>query len=447
MKFRFNKKYLQIMGYAILAVVISGVLLMAAKEMPDLTQLTAKGFSAAKPVIWGLVIAYLLNPAVSFFRFRVFKKYTDSAKTVKKRNLIKNISVFIVIILALGLIVGLLFLIIPQLVTSVKGVIEKFDDYVNNFIGWLNRVFGDEPELLKLAQNSLAQLEEYVNSSWADISKSLVDFGTTVGSGLLSFLLGFKDFILGFFIAVYLLIYKDLLKAQVKKLIFAFFRNNTAQNILNVTRRTHDIFIHYFSGVLIDAFLIACITFIGASLIGTPYPILMATIIGCTNIIPVFGPFLGAIPTCFLILMVDPIKALWFAIFLLAMQQLDGNIIVPLIQGDTTGLPPLWVLIAITVGGGLFGFMGMLIGVPVFAVIYMLFKEFLDSKLMRKSLPLDGVLYNRDDIDKYTDGYKYTDEQKQTDEVWLESLNEPKKESNFFRRAADITKASKTTKK
>lgn len=448
MRFKFNPKYTQIAVYAVIVIVVSGILLMFAQVMPDFNQLMDNLFSAIAPILWGCVIAYLLNPGVDFFRFKVFKKQSERADTVKKRNLIRNISLFITVVLAIGAVTGLLFLIIPQVVKSVTGIVDKFDVYAENILNWAHENFGNQPQIIAFIENPLDQIENYLNNSWSDISKSLLDFGTVVGGSVLDFILGFKDFIIGFIIAIYIISSKDMLKAQAKKFIFAFFRNNTAQRILNVTRHTNDIFIHYITGVLIDAFFVGCVTFIGASLIGTPYPLLMAATIACTNIIPFFGPFIGGIPTCFLVLLVDPMKALWFGIFLVVLQQFDGNIMVPLIQGDRTGVPSIWVLVGIIVGGGLFGFAGMLLGVPVFAVIYMLFKEFLNSKLEKKKLPSEGTLYNRDDVDKFVNGYEYSEEERLADKKWLESLSEEKKEKQIFRReGGQKTKASEKSGK
>ncbi|MDE7234924.1 MAG: AI-2E family transporter, partial [Ruminiclostridium sp.] len=273
--------------------------------------------------------------------------------------------------------------------------------------------------------------------SWADISKTISDFGTKNGGGDINFILGFKDFIIGFIIAVYFLSSKELLKSQVKKILFAFIGNSRVQHILRVSQRTNDIFIHYITGTLIDAFFIGCAAFIGATLIGTPYPLLMAVIIGVTNIIPFFGPFIGGIPCCFLVLLEDPMKMLWFALFILVLQQIDGNLLKPILFGETMGLPAMWVLISIIVGGGLFGFAGVLLGVPVFALIYMLAKEFLEGRLARKKLPAESMLYSRGDLGKYVDGYEYTDEPRQADEEWIEKNAVKKKSQSLLRPLAE----------
>ncbi len=434
MKFRFNQKYTQIAVYAIIVIVVSGIILIGAVDIPDFKQIGELLTSCTAPLVWGAVIAYLLNPGVDFFRFKVFKRWSEKADTQKKRLVIRNVSIFIVVILAIGLITGLLFLIIPQVTSSVSGFVSQFDDYADKFLEWVGATFADQPQIIDALQNPLVQIENFLNKSWSDVSETVLSFGKQIGGGLLSFVLGFKDFIIGFIIGVYILASKEMLKAQAKKIVFAFFRNSHAQNILRVTRRTNDIFVHYLTGILIDAFFVGCMTFIGASLIGTPYPLLMAVIIACTNIIPFFGPFIGGIPACFIVLLEDPMKAVWFAVFMVVMQQIDGNIMVPLIQGDRTGVPSVWVLIGLIVGGGLFGFAGMLLAVPVFAVMYMLFKEFLNSRLERKRLPTIGALYSPEKIDRYVDGFSYSDEERLADEAKYESAESKKSRLNIFRK-------------
>ena len=431
MKFKFDRKYTQIAVYAVIVIVVSGFLLMSAQVLPGLAEMADIFTAAAAPIIWGIVIGYLMNPAVDFFRFRVFGKWSKKSKSRKTDNVIRNLSILIVAILALGIIAGLLVLIVPQVVKSLSGIADNFNTYANNFLDWATVTFADIPQIAEILADPISRIESFVNSSWKDISVHVVEFGTKVGGGLLSFVLGFKDFIIGFIIAIYFVSSKEMIKAQAKKITFALFKNSHAQSIISVSKRINDIFIHYITGILLDAFFVGCATFVGATIIGTPYPLLMAVLIACTNVIPFFGPFIGGIPACFLTLLVDPMKAVWFAIFMVAMQQFDGNIMVPLIQGDRIGVPSVWVLVGIIIGGGLFGFAGMLLAVPVLAIIYMLFKEFIAGKLKKKNLPVEGVIYERD-IDKYVDGYEYTEEEKASDIEWIESLSD-KSEKKVFR--------------
>ncbi len=432
MKFKLNPKYTQIAVYALIVIVLSGFLLMSMDVLPNLSQIFDKIVAAFAPVIWGCVIAYLLNPGVDFFRFKVFRKYSEKATTIKKQNFVRNISVFIVFVLAAGVVTGLVFLIMPQLTTSMKGLVEKFDVYADNFLQWFNGIFGENAQLSAILSNPLAQLEQYLTDSWADISKSLVDLGTTLGGNVLGILTGLKDFIIGIIFAIYILVSKDMLKSQLKRIFFAFFKNSTANRVFHVCSRTNDIFSHYVTSNLIDALVIGCATFIFASIAQIPYSIVITVIVAVTNIIPFFGPFLGGIPSFLLILLVDPVKALWFGIFIIILQQCDGNVIKPLLFGETMGLPAIWVLISIIIGGNLFGLPGMLLGVPVFSVLYILFKEFLGNRLEKKNMPSEGQLYNRNDLDKYVDGYEYTDSERKKDEKWLESIGTPKKERKLI---------------
>ncbi len=432
MKFKLNPKYTQIAVYAVIVIVVSGFLLMSMNVLPNLSQIVKKVLSAFAPVLWGCVIAYLLNPAVNFFRFVVFKKLSEKATTLKKRNFIRNISVIIVFLIAVGLVTGLIFLIMPQLTTSMKGLVEKFDEYADNFIIWFNNIFGENAQLSEILSNPLAQLEQYLSDSWADVSKSIVDLGTTLGGNVLGLLVGFKDFIIGVIFAIYILVSKDMLKSQIKRILFALCKNSTANRILHISSRTNDIFSHYVSSNLVDALIIGCATFIFASIAQIPYSIVITVIVAVTNLIPFFGPFLGGIPSFFLILLVDPTKALWFGIFIIVLQQCDGNIIKPLLFGETMGLPAIWVLVSIILGGNLFGLPGMLLGVPVFSVLYILAKEFFASRLEKKNMPSEGQLYNRNDLDKYVDGYQYTDEERTADEKWLENNGTPKGEKKII---------------
>ena len=431
MKFKFDRKYTQIAVYAVIVIVVSGFLLMSAKVLPGLAEMADIFIAAAAPIIWGVVIGYLMNPAVDCFRFRVFKKWSKNPKSRKTYNAVKNLSIFIVALLTIGILAGLVVLIVPQVVKSLSGIADNFNTYANNFLDWATVTFADIPQITEILSDPITRIEGFINSSWKDISVHVVEFGTKVGGGLLSFVLGFKDFIIGFIIAIYFVSSKEMIKAQAKKITFALFKNSHAQSIISVSKRINDIFIHYITGILIDAFFVGCATFIGATIIGTPYPLLMATLIACTNVIPFFGPFIGGIPACFLTLLVDPMKAVWFAIFMVAMQQFDGNIMVPLIQGDRIGVPSVWVLVGIIIGGGLFGFSGMLLAVPVLAIIYMLFKEFIAGKLKKKNLPVEGVIYERD-IEKYVDGYEYSEEERASDAEWIESISD-KSERKFFR--------------
>ncbi len=420
MKFKWNKKYGRIAAYAIGVIVISGMLLLAVNYLPGFEEVFSFIGSVLTPIIWGVVIAYLLNPIMDFFEHRVFKKWQKDASRRKQRRL-RVISLWITVIVALALMAGMVWLVTPQLIGSVSKLVPQLETYAMNIRDWAETTFADSPEIAAFIADPMVQLEKYISELWTSMQPALTSAISKVGGGLLSFVLGFKDFIIGFIIAIYLLLAKDMLLRQARKILFAFLHNDFVQHILNLCHRSNRIFRHYMVGIVLDAFFVGCLTFIFSTIISAPYPVLLAAVIACTNIIPFFGPFIGGIPTAVIVLLDDPLKCLWYVIFMLCMQQFDGNVMVPLIQGDRTGVPSVWVLMAIIVGGGLFGFVGMLLSVPVFAVIYMLMSEWISTRLKKKNLPSDTLLYE-DNVGRFTNDYVYTDEERQKDSERLEQL-------------------------
>ena len=203
------------------------------------------------------------------------------------------------------------------------------------------------------------------------------------------------NFLIGRIIALYLLMSKELFAGQGKKIIYALFEEDNANATIRNIRFVHRTFGGFISGKLVDSLIIGMICFIGMTLLNLPYPLLISLIIGITNIIPFFGPFIGAIPSIILILMVNPLQALYFGIFVFALQQFDGNILGPKILGDKTGLSSFWVIFAITLFGGYWGFVGMVVGVPLFAVLYAAWKAFINRSLQKKGLSTDTNEYLR----------------------------------------------------
>lgn len=422
MKFKWNKKYGRIAAYAIGVIVISGALLIAVNWLPGFEEVFSFIGSVLTPITWGVVIAYLLNPLMDFFEHRVFKKWQTGAP-VRRQRRIRVISLWITVIFALALIAGMIWLVVPQLLASVSKIFTQLPLYVDNMQKWAETTFVDNPDIASFIADPMVQLENYLSNLWTTVQPQITNALSKVGGGLISFVIGFKDFIIGFIIGIYFLFAKDMLLRQARKFMFAFLHNGFVQHVLNLCHRANKIFRHYLVGILLDAFFVGCLTFIGSTVIGAPYPVLLGVIIACTNIIPFFGPFIGGIPTAIIVLLDDPVKCLWYVLFLLCMQQFDGNIMVPLIQGDKTGVPSVWVLVAIIVGGGLFGFVGMLLAVPVFAVIYMLMSEWISSRLKKKNLPSDTMLYE-DNVARFTNDYVYTEEERQRDNKWLDEIAE-----------------------
>ncbi len=388
MKIDWNKKYTTISVYAIIVIMISVLFVVAVFKMESFLEGLNSVVSIVMPLIIGLGIAYIMNPLVNIFEKRVFKKLSDKANTRRKKHLIRGISVFIVVILVLLLISVLIVVIAQPIAQSVLDITKSMPQYVKEFQEWVSKTSVDYPDIAKMLATPIQELDKIVDDfmEWiAPFQKNIYDF---VSTGVLGVVVGFKNFIIGFIIAVYLLYSKDMFVAQSKKILFAMVKTERSFQILEVLKRSHKIFLRSITAMLIDSLVVGIITTVAMLIMGMPYPTLIGAIVGVTNLIPFFGPFLGAIPGGLIILMAsEPIKVLWFAIFIVIMQQIDGNIIMPRIQGDSTGIPAIWVLVSITVGGGLFGVLGMLLAVPTFAVFYMLIRLYIECRLENKHLP------------------------------------------------------------
>ena len=240
-------------------------------------------------------------------------------------------------------------------------------------------------------------------------------FIMTVSLSVISVLKVLWNFIIGFIISIYVLASKEKFTGQAKKFVYAVFHKDIANIIINDFCFTHKTFIGFISGKVLDSIIIGVLCFIGTSILNTPYAALVSVVIGVTNVIPFFGPYLGAIPSIILIFIVDPVHPLncvYFAIFILILQQFDGNFLGPKILGNSTGLTGFWVIFAITLFGGLLGVFGMIVGVPIFAVIYAAIRSLLDAALRKKQLPTESSKYinvclvNDEGLHEYTPDYK-----------------------------------------
>ena len=223
--------------------------------------------------------------------------------------------------------------------------------------------------------------------------KNLGNLATTLYNGVFSVMRFLFEFMIGIIISIYLMSSKELFSGQSKKIAYALFEENKANHLIRNMRFVHKTFIGFLSGKIVDSIIIGILCFLGTSFLEIPYAILVSVIVGVTNIIPFFGPYLGAIPCAILILMISPIHCLYFVIFIIILQQIDGNIIGPKILGNSTGISSFWVIFAITIFGGLFGIPGMVIGVPVFAIIYAGFRSYFHRMLRKKGLPTDTSVY------------------------------------------------------
>ncbi len=346
------------------------------------------------PLIIGSVIAYLLNPIVNFFDrilTKLFLRINLSAK--RAQNLSLYLSVFLSLSIFLFCVYFLISLILPELYQNVKNFASNFDDYIDIITDWFSnlKIFEDNPALYS---NLSSTLDKMLHSIEEWLSTSLLTSLSDILSGLTFRIIGIFnvvfDLAVGLIISVYILLSKRKYVAKVKRFAYVIFKPENANTALRMATKCNSIFSGFISGKLLDSLIIGMLCFICMTIFNMPYAILISVIVGVTNIIPFFGPFIGAIPSALLILLSDPTdfkQVIVFAIFILCLQQFDGNILGPKILGDSTGTSALMVVVSISIGGGFFGFMGMLLGVPTFAVLSYLFKCFIHYCLKKKGLP------------------------------------------------------------
>ncbi len=349
------------------------------------------------PILIGGVVAYLLNPVVELIGRGVFSFLSlFKLETSKKKKIAKFVGITLSMILFLTMLALLLWGVIPGVYASVIELASNINNYANTLyeivLGW----FEGNEEATEMVTSIFKQASSTF-TSWFNVELlgSLTKFMTKITSGLMGVLKSVIYVFLGLCVAVYILKDKHKLIGQFKKIIYARMKNEKANVLLAIGRQVDGIFGGFISGKIIDSVIIGVLCYIGTCILKMPYKELISIVIGVTNIIPMFGPWIGAIPCTLLILVVDPQKALIFAIFILVLQQFDGNIIGPNILGDTTGLSPFWVVVAITLGGGLFNVAGMILGVPVMSVIYFLVKTIVEYKLKQHEMPLPSLSYVR----------------------------------------------------
>ena len=387
-----KKKWYQLDSRALsnLVIVCVGILLyLGLTHLPQVRQTVRSVVNVFTPFIAGFVIAYLLNTPVDFFEEKVFQKFRGK----------RALSIVTVFLIALAVIAILLQLILPQVGDSIRQLFSNLSIYLNN----LTSMVQDLTQRFHLEGEGLTNLVDHYNDfirnlSSADMVKRVTDFltssapelwnfGMSVGNSMVN---GVVTALTAVISSIYMLSGKPRLTSQLKKLIYALFPERGASRILKVSGKANQIFVGFINGKLLDSAIIGVLCFLLSSLLRIPYAILVSVIIGVTNVIPFFGPIIGAVPCLMILIIVNPWAALRFGILIIALQQFDGNILGPKILGDSTGLSAIWVLVAIVVGGGLFGFAGMLLGVPTFAVLYSLVKEWAERRLAEKGIDADG---------------------------------------------------------
>ncbi len=368
---------------------------------------------SAEPVIIGLALAYLLMPVKDFIEKPVCKfLISQKVKEDKAKNLAKTVGIFGAIVFLLVIIGVLIMSLGPALFTSIKGLIDAMPSYVESFVKWISDSGLADTEVARFIGDAINQFTSEMKE-WAktEIFPLAQQYISQITSGVLSVGKTFLNFLIGIVAMTYVMGIEETLVGQSKKIIYAIFPAKKGNIIVETIRKSNEIFGGFVIGKIIDSAIIGVIAYIGCLLMQTPSALLVAFIIGVTNVIPFFGPFIGAIPSVALVLIQSPIHALYLAIFILILQQIDGNIIGPKILGDTIGISAFWILTSISIAGGLFGFFGMLFGVPVFAVIYYIIQQILIYRMKEKQLSAETEKYvELVEIDESTKEMRYEKE-------------------------------------
>ncbi len=389
-------------GFKIVFVIaaLAFVLMFAIVNASTLSAAVSSVMGVLSPIIIGFAIAYALNPLLRLFEYKVFKK-------MKRKNVNRALSIFLTYVVAFLIVVLLMYLLIPQIIKSVNSLINEYDVYVSTATNFINNIINkivsnnDGARYINEAQIKDAVLKFFSQSE--NVLGGVMEYIVEYGMGLF---VGIKNLVLGLFISVYVLISKEKLQAQTRKFGAAMFSEQKVNIIGKYVSITHNTFSNYFIGKILSAIIVMAIMFVLMMIFGMrEYALLVSFIIGVTDIIPIFGPIIGAVPSFFIIFISSPEKALLFLLLIILVQQIEGNIIAPKILGDATGISSLCVIIAIIIMGEYFGFIGMLIGVPVFAVGTVIVKEFLDTRLRKKNKPIETEEYYLADsvVDPYAD--------------------------------------------
>ena len=352
---------------ALLILLAAGALL-AVLRFDSLTGAASLVMAVIAPMITGFAIAYILN--------KPFKSITSCLERLlgeapKADKWLKPLAIVLTYLLFFGVVVLIFAILIPQLAVSVQTMAANIGIYAQN----LEAVYHWFMDLLPSAGIEITDFTAQLEGLYQKVMGMLGDMVPALYGFTQGVVRTVTNLVVGFVVSFYLLFDKAHLKSQAKRMLYAYLPKKWADPIVDVTSLTNETFSKFISGQLTEACILGVLCFISMTFLRYPYALLISVIIGITNMIPIVGPILGTIPGAFILLMADPMKAVWFVVLIIALQQVDGNFIYPRVVGNSVGLPALWVLVAITVGGGLFGLLGMILAVPTFSVIYKLLKK------------------------------------------------------------------------
>lgn len=421
MKVKLEKKYLQIGLTIFLTALAIMVVFFVMFRLESLKTIFSKINSVLLPITYGLVFAYLMTPLLNSIENKLLipmlKKANEKKQKEINKKAVRKLSVLLTILIVLLLIYLFFASLIPQVYSSLQHIINNYDKYVSNLTAFINKLVENNPNLAKLLASFITKSSSEADNFLTDVVSPMIqkilmpNINDIISNLSLSFAKILKvlySFVIGLIISLYVLAGKEKFAQNCVKACYAFLETKTANKLIESMRFIHHTFIGFLSGKVLDSAIIGVICYICALIMKLPYPVLIGVIVGVTNIIPFFGPYFGAIPSALIILMVDPKKALYFIIMILILQQVDGNFIGPKILSGATGLNSFWIIFAITLFGGFFGVLGMVVGVPITAVVLTGLNSLTDGKLIRKELPTDSINYhNLGEINENKEFIKY----------------------------------------
>lgn len=391
MKFHLDKKYIYwgITGFLVLAAaILFYYLIFHTDKMINIVKSVS---SVCAPIIYGMIMAYLLTPICSFFErkllYPLYKAFYLDTEKQKTRRRIRTLAILLTMFLTIYVLYILFSIVLKEVVASIQSIVLQSSIYVNNLERLLRNLLSSNKNIEEIATSLIntysGELNDWLNNSVLPKANVIIK---EVSLSVLGVAKVLWNLIIGMIISIYVLSSKETFTGQAKKIVYALFNEDSANGIVSDFRYANKTFGSYISGKIIDSIIIGLLCYVFMRILKLPYDILVSVIVGVTNVIPFFGPFLGGIPSALLILMVDPISGLKFIVLILLLQQFDGNILGPKILGDSTGLSSFWVVFSITLFGAYFGIIGMAIGVPIFALIYAWIKRKLNSRLKKKGL-------------------------------------------------------------
>lgn len=415
MKYKWDKKYLY-WGITAFCVIIASQIAggIISSGSINLGAIISGLSRALTPLVYGFAIAYLLNPVENFFEKGVFMKLSARRREkndpthgygnevmIRDRNRARLFGVICAMLTLFLVVAGIIGIILPQLISTVQKLINNMQGYVDSVTGWVNDQLSNYPEAREWINNNLDNISDafvgWLTSTFSPSSEGggIMGILSNFSSGVFTVAQVVMDILIGLVVAVYFLYSKELFAAQLKKALYSIVPPRYGNAVIRNLRTIHRSFGSFLSGKIIDSLIIMLLFFIVLSVFNFPYAILCSVIMGVFNIIPMFGPIIGAIPCALLILLEDPLYCLYFILVVVVIQQLDGNVIGPKVLGESTGLSSFWIVFALLFGQSLFGFVGLIIGIPLFAVIYSIIRTRVGRKLENKGLPSDSNVYRK----------------------------------------------------